>query len=170
LSSDYRGSTYSSARQASNEAWLTLTRRRAEFGQNFCGPIYANVLEEMFDNGDLPLPSGGVPDFAEMRGSYARAHWFGPGRGYVDPSKEAEAARMRIASGLSTLQEEVAQLSGRDYENVLAQLKIEQDIIKRDGLNIIFDPTAAQAEVVGADGADGGDTDSTGGDGKGDAS
>jgi lambda family phage portal protein len=169
LSSDYRGSTYSSARQASNEAWLTLTRRRAEFGQNFCGPIYANVLEEMFDRGDLPLPSGGVPDFAEMRGSYARAHWFGPGRGYVDPSKEAEAARMRIASGLSTLQEEVAQLSGRDYETVLGQLKIEQDIIKRDGLNIIFDPTAAQAGVVGNDASDGGDANSTGGDGKGDA-
>jgi lambda family phage portal protein len=162
ISSDYRGSTYSSARQASNEAWLTLTRRRQEFAHTFCTPIFSAILEEMADRNELPLPAN-APDFAEMRGSYAKAHWMGPGRGWVDPSKEAEAARTRIASGLSTLQTEVAETTGRDWETVLGQLKIEQDVIKRDGLNLIFDPTAAQAGMLtpaDSSDSDAGDSDS----------
>jgi capsid protein len=114
----------------------------------------------MFDRNELPLPSS-APDFAEIRGAYSKAHWMGPGRGWVDPTKEAEAARTRIASGLSTLQTEVTEATGRDWEQVLGQLKIEQDVIKRDGLNLIFDPTAAQAGILdnGSD-SDGGDSDS----------
>jgi lambda family phage portal protein len=159
ISSDYRGSTYSSARQASNEAWLTLTRRRMEFGQHFCSPIYAAVLEEAFDRGELPLPAN-APDFAEMRGSYAKARWHGPGRGYVDPSKEAEGARMRISSGLSTWQQEINEMSGRDWEDVFGQIAIEQAVAKRDGLTFITDPTAAQAGIVtNNDSNNGGDTD-----------
>jgi lambda family phage portal protein len=145
VSSDYRGSSYSSARQASIEAWRTLNRRRHDFGRAFCTPIYSALLEEAFENGELPLPAG-APDFVEATGAYCRCRWMGPGRGWVDPTKEPEGSRMKIASGLSTLEAEVAENSGLDWEEVLDQIELERKEIERRGLDLIFDPTEAQMQ------------------------
>ena len=147
VSGDYRGSSYSSARQATNEAWRSITRRRFDFGAGFCSPIYGALLEEMIDRGDVPLPSG-APDFAEARAEYARCRWMGPGRGWVDPTKEPEGSRMKIASGLSTLELEAADVAGLDWEENLDQLALERDEIRKRGLDLVFDTALAQQQAA----------------------
>ncbi|EFH09396.1 phage portal protein [Pseudoroseomonas cervicalis] len=149
VSGDYRGSTYSSARQALLEAWRTLGRRRHEFGAGFCTPIAGALLEEAIDRGEVPLPAG-APDFAEARAEYLRCRWIGPGRGWIDPTKEPEGSRMKMASGLSTLQREAAENDGLDWEENLDQLALEQDAARRRGLNLVFATTGGQQQDPGA--------------------
>ena len=54
------------------------------------------------------------------RARIARARWIGPGRGYVDPLKEAQASTEKLANGTSNLEIECAE-QGRDWEEVLEQ-------------------------------------------------
>ena len=138
VSQDYRGATYRSARQSMLEGWRTLTRRRLDFGAGFASPVYDALLEEIFEGGELPLPAG-APDYAEARYEYGRCVWIGPGRGWIDPTKEPEGSRMKIASGLSTLEREAAENDGLDWEEVLDQLALEDTAIKERGLNLSFD-------------------------------
>ena len=137
-SGDYRGSTYSSARQAMLESYKTLDRRMMEFGTGFASPVYSAVMEEAFENGELPLPTG-APDFAEAKAEYTRCKWLGVGKGWIDPSKEIEAARMRIASGLSSLERESSDIVGTEYEETLDQLAMEKAEIEARGLTLQFD-------------------------------
>ena len=55
-----------------------------------------------------------------------QARWIGPGRGYIDPTKEAEAAGLRMDMLISTLEDECAE-QGRDHIDVLDELALEQE-------------------------------------------
>lgn len=144
LSMDWSKTNYSSARAALNEVWRSVSRLRAVFVEQVATPIYYAVLEEAFDRGYLRLPASarpvglpaGLDDFEVfqlMPGAFTRARWLGPGRGYVDPVKEAEGASMRMSSLTSTLERECAE-QGEDYEEVLAQAAIEKAAREELGL------------------------------------
>ncbi|GJH14978.1 phage portal protein [Caballeronia novacaledonica] len=124
---------YSSYRVAALEAWKTFDRRRSDFGRGFGQPILCAMVEEMMDIGELPLPAG-APEFAMARAAYTRAWWIGPGRGYVDPMKERQGAALGIESGLSTLEDESAQLSGNDWRDNIDQRAIEIQYFKDRGI------------------------------------
>jgi len=49
-----------------------------------------------------------APNFYQNRVSWTRSKWIDPGHGWIDPAKEAEASRIRMKNGLSTLDEEYA--------------------------------------------------------------
>jgi capsid protein len=74
----------------------------------------------------MSAPPDGAPDFWELPAAYLNGRWIGPGRGYVDPTKEAEGANMRIDGLLSTLQDEAA-TQGFDFEELLDQAEFEQE-------------------------------------------
>jgi len=114
LSGDWSRTNYSSARASMVEIWKSLIRRRRDFAPRFATPVFAAVLEEAIETGRVTVPSG-APSFQEARAAYARCSWIGPGRGWVDPLKEKQAAVMGIAAGLSTLEAECAE-QGLDYE------------------------------------------------------
>lgn len=144
LSMDWSKTNYSSARAALNEVWRAISRLRAVFVEQVVTPIYYAFLEEAFDRGYLRLPASarpiGLPAgldgfevFLAMPGAFTRARWLGPGRGYVDPVKEAEGAAMRMSSLTSTLERECAE-QGEDYEDVLAQAAIEKAAREELGL------------------------------------
>ena len=132
LSQDWSNVNYSSARAALLEAWKTMARRRSDFAAGFATPVYAAFLEEAMDRGELPMPAG-APDFIEARAEYAACQWMGPPRGWIDPTKEAQAAVMRMDAGLSTLEQECAE-QGLDWEDVVAQRAIERARFKELGL------------------------------------
>ncbi len=134
VSQDWSDVNYSSARAAMLEAWKTLTRRRADYAMGFCQPILTAFIEEVFDVGDLPLPAG-APDFLDARTAYCRANWMGPGRGWVDPVAEKKGSILGMESGLSTLEREVAENEGEDWEENLDQLAREQAALKERGLD-----------------------------------
>ncbi|WP_321829755.1 phage portal protein [Thalassovita sp.] len=134
LASDWSKTNYSSARAAMIEIWRSWTARRISFAQGFCQPFFMAWLEEKVMNGHYQLPRN-APDFRENWLFYSRAKWVGPGRGFVDPVKEAQASAMRVALGLSTLEDEAAELTGSDFKENIAQIKREMSDMPKDCLH-----------------------------------
>lgn len=152
ITQDWSQTNYSSARAALLEAWKTVVRRRMDFNKGFASPFYGCWLEEEMDDGDLPLPRN-APDFVEMRAAYMRCTWLGPGRGWVDPVKEAQGAVLRMDAGLGTLEGESAEATGADWEENLDQRGREVARYKELGLPL---PTWAEGVPKPAAGAEGG--------------
>ena len=121
LAMDWSQVNYSSARAALVEIWRGFTARRLEFSARFCQPIRMAVMEEAIDLGLVRLPSG-APGLYDAPAAWLKAKWIGPGRGFVDPVKEAQASAIRVGLGLSTMEDEAAELSGADYGENLAQI------------------------------------------------
>lgn len=136
VSNDWSDVNYSSARGALLEAWKTTDRRRMDFCTGFATPIRLAWLEECMESDNPPLPSGSVPHFLEARHAYGRAKWLGPGRGWIDPTKEREGSLIGIQAGLSTLEDEAAANEGRNWEDVLDQRAIEKAAFEKAGLTL----------------------------------
>lgn len=134
ISQNWSDVNYSSYRAAMLEAWKTFSRRRINFARGFASPIACAFVEESMEVDDLPMPNGTVPEFIECRGAYSRAKWMGPGKGYVDPTKEKEGSILGMAAGLSSLEDETSELAGSDWRETLARQAIEAKEIKRLGL------------------------------------
>lgn len=161
MSMDWSKVNYSSARAALNEVWRSVQRKLAVFTEQAVLPIYYAVIEEAFDRGYIVAPAG-APDFWQAPGAYLGARWIGPPRGYVDPTKEAEAAGIRMGNFTSTLEKEAAD-QGFDFEDVLLQIKAEEDMIKSFGLTrilaapgrIAIDPNDAAGNTAPAEPTEG---------------
>ncbi len=132
LAMDWSKVNYSSARAALNEVWRHIEAKFAVIVEQVIVPIYYAVVEEAFDKGYLTAPKG-APDFWSMPGAYLSARWIGPGRGYVDPVKEAQSAGIRMDNLTSTLEDENAQV-GADWEDTLDQAAIEKEELAARGL------------------------------------
>jgi lambda family phage portal protein len=130
LMKDFSKTNYSSARAALLEAWRFFTGKRNWLGLNFYQPAYELWLEEQVSAGEIDAPG-----FYENWDAYCCARWVGPGRGWVDPYKEAQAADMRMDIGVSTLQDECAE-QGKDWEEVLEQRAYEQKRAKELGVEL----------------------------------
>jgi len=145
LAMDWTQTNYSSARAALLESWKYLMARRIAFNKGFADKLYLCWLEEAIMIGEVDLPDG-APAFHDMPAAYGACRWLGPGRGWVDPVKEAAASAMRIESGLSTQQQEAAE-QGLDWEEVNEQLAMEAQ--QRHTLGLA--PIGAGAFVPGSD-------------------
>ena len=130
LMKDFSKTNYSSARAALLEAWRYFNARRQWMATYWAKPVYELWLEEAINRGYVEAPT-----FYEQRSAWTRCKWIGPGRGWIDPVKEAKAAQMRMQSGLSTLEDECAS-QGLDWEEVLEQLAREKAKILELGLCI----------------------------------
>lgn len=143
LSMDWSQVNYSSARAALLEVWKGLTARSGFFGHGVLLPWYAAFLEEIIETGKVKLPQG-APDFRQAKAAYCNARWIGPGRGWVDPLKEAEAALARISGGLSTLEKECAE-QGVDWRDVLRQQSRENKYAESLDLPLVHDRSSPPA-------------------------
>jgi lambda family phage portal protein len=117
VSKDYSKANYSSERSALIEAYKSIGRQRAVFAHGFCLPVHGCVIEELHADNRVPLPRN-APAFPAMRTAYCRSRLLGPGRGWIDPVKEAQAAVLRMDAGLTTLEDECGEQGG-DWEEVL---------------------------------------------------
>lgn len=115
LLKDFSKTNYSSARAALLEAWRYFRTKRQWVADYWARPVYELWLEEAVNAGLVD-----APDFYANRAAWCRSRWIGAGRGWVDPVKEAQAAMIRMDSGLSTLEAECAE-QGLDWEEVLHQ-------------------------------------------------
>lgn len=130
LMKDFSKTNYSSARAAMLEAWRYFTAMREWLATYWCGPIYELWLEEAIQRGEIEAPT-----FYEDRAAWTAAKWIGPGRGWVDPMKEAQAAQTRMDASLSTLEREAAE-QGLDWEEVLEQRAREKAHAESLGLEL----------------------------------
>jgi len=141
LLKDFSQTNYSSARAALLEAWRFFNGRRKWLSDHWAQPVYELWLEEAVDAGLIDAPG-----FYGHRRAYARTAWIGPGRGWVDPVKEAKAAQIRMDIGVSTLERECAE-QGLDWEDVLEQRARERKRMAELGLQSTADIVSAQPFV-----------------------
>lgn len=134
LMKDFSKTNYSSARAALLEAWRYFMSRREWLGDNWATPIFDLWLEEAISKGIID-----APDFYENRAAYTRCLWIGPGRGLLDPLKEAQASDLRMKMGTSTLEQECAE-QGDDWEEILYQRARERDLALSLGMEDIHAP------------------------------
>jgi lambda family phage portal protein len=119
ISQDYAGINYSSARVQLNEIWRSFIEDRHYFTQHFLTPIYAAWLEMEVAIGAVKIP-GGPANFYRNKTAITMAEWIGPGRGSVDPLKEANANNLDEAAGRKSTVESILE-NGRDPTDVLAE-------------------------------------------------
>lgn len=138
LARDYSETNYSGARAGMIEAWKFFTSRRKQIAGRFASNIYALWLEEAIDRGDIEIPPS-APDFYEAKTAWTRCDWIGPGKGHIDPLREAKADQLEMEMGTLTLEQACAE-RGYDWEEVLEQKAREQKRMKE--LGITLSPTA----------------------------
>lgn len=131
LMKDFSKTNYSSARAALLEAWRYFMAMRRWVATTWASPIYELWLEEAVNRGAVD-----APDFYDNRAAYCRAEWIGPGRGWIDPMKEAQAADVRMnEAGVSTLERECAE-QGTDWQEVLEQRATEREFAAGLGIEV----------------------------------
>lgn len=146
ISQDWAGINYSSARALLNELWRSFLEDRHYFTQAFLTPIYAAWLEMEVALGDVKVP-GGPANFYRNKTAICMAEWIGPGRGSVDPLKEANANNLDTAAGRTSTVETILE-RGRDPSDVLAEedwYQTERE--KRRGLGPVNHNVKAAAEA-----------------------
>jgi lambda family phage portal protein len=141
LLKDFSKTNYSSARAALLEAWRYFHGRRRWLTDYWLRPIYELWLEEAVNAGRIE-----APDFYANRYAYTRARFIFGGRGWVDPTKEAQAAVMRMDGMISTLEQECAE-QGLDYEEVLDQIALENEMRSKRGLPPLGEVATRNARV-----------------------
>lgn len=136
FSRDFSKTSYSSARASMVSTWRHMQSRKKTVADRFASACYALVLEEEINAGNVPLPRGKTAaHFYEplMKEAYTACSWIGASRGQIDELKETQAAILRIKSGLSTYETEVAKM-GLDFREVFEQRAREEKLITSKGL------------------------------------
>jgi len=128
LLKDFSKTNYSSARAALLEAWRFFLGRRRWLSDMWLQPIYELWMEEAIALGRVLAPG-----FYSNKYAWLKSRWVFAGRGWVDPVKEATAAKLRLETGLSTLEMECAE-QGLDWEDVLEQQARERSRRQKLGL------------------------------------
>lgn len=129
VSMNFSKLNYSNYRGMMNETWRGVRRMVGQFCEHGPIPMTMCVIEEAVDKGYIKPPSGCRP-FWDEPAAWLSGRWIGPGRGYVDPTKEAEAAALRMETMVSTLEMECAE-QGYDYEEILDQIEREEAELAR---------------------------------------
>jgi lambda family phage portal protein len=132
ISQDFAGINYSSARVLLNEVWRGFLEDRHFFTQNFLTPFYAAWLEWEVALGAVKVP-GGPSSFITNRTAICMCEWIGPGRGTVDPIKEANANNLDVAAGRKS-NAQIVMEDGREIDDVMAEQSYE--IEKRKEFNL----------------------------------
>jgi lambda family phage portal protein len=147
--------SYSAARAALLEAWKFFRTQREWLVRELCEPIYAWQVSEAIARGYLNAPGF----FANplIRRAWLDAAWIGPSPGQIDELKEMKATQLRIDTGVSTLQEETARITGGDWEANHRQRAKEVRMRREAGLGA--GSAAAPGAAEGADQEDGEDED-----------
>jgi len=135
---DFSDSNYSNTRAAMLEAWRSFTRRRDRLGAGWLDPINGLFMEEMVSAGRIQAPR-----YYEFRRAYQRCTWIGPGRGYVDKTKEVTGDLLSLDGNTNTLQRICAE-QGMHWREVLDQRATERKYAESIGI-----PTLTSAEIAG---------------------
>lgn len=153
VAKDFSRTNFSSARAAFLEARRVFVRLQNLIIAKVCVPSWKLVLEEAALRGELGVDYAADPD------AWCRSQWVPPGWGWVDPTKEVQAAETAISAGLSSLADETAAL-GRDWEEILEQRAREQARKEELGLSTpVPDPTQQPPTEQDEDGTEDEDED-----------
>lgn len=131
-------SSYSASRAAFLEFYRAVMGDRTWQIRQFANPCREWVLEEAIVRGLLKAP--GFFQDPLVRAAYCACEWSGPVMGQLDPESEVNAAQKRMDARLTTLAEETAQLTGRDWLRNMRQTARERRTMQQ--LEIVPGPAA----------------------------
>lgn len=141
--------SYSASRAELLEAWKSFSVGRQRMAARFCQPIYEQWLEEAVARGYIKAP--GFFSDPVARAAWCGAQWHGPAQGQLDPTKEVEAAELRVEAGFSTRTEETAQLTGGNWERN-HKVRVREELLRKEGGLIPPPPSTEKVEPT-TDGA-----------------
>ncbi|MBI3582383.1 MAG: phage portal protein [Nitrospinae bacterium] len=124
--------SYSASRAALMVAWTFFKQRRQWLARHFCQEIYEIWLYEAVAIGRISAP--GFLSDPLIRKAYCGSTWIGDAPIQIDPEKEVNASRERIAVLLSTVDEETAFITGGDFETNYPRIKKEVKMFKDLGI------------------------------------
>jgi lambda family phage portal protein len=116
--------SYSAARAALLEAWRFFLRSRVWLAEEYCQPIWEEVITEAIARGRLAAPGFFADPLVRM--AYLGCEWTGDAQGQINEGDAVEAAEKRISARLSTRAKETAQLTGGDWERDERQRQKEE--------------------------------------------
>lgn len=144
LSRDYTQTNYSSARAAMGETQKTMAARKKMTADATADFTYRLWLEEAINYNQIEaLKRRNVPKFYEGLNAeaYCACEWIGAGQGQIDPLKETQAAILKVKSGFSTKETEIARMSGGDWRKIARQIQREREVDAYYGNPSIYDST-----------------------------
>ena len=142
LSRDFTNTNYSSARAAMMLTWKAMQSRKKKVADTTASFVYRLWLEECVNYNLLDtLKRPNIPSFygGMNAEAYANCEWIGAGRGQIDPVKETQAAILKIKAGLSTRENEIAQMSGGDWRRVARQIAREMELDRKLNIPSVYD-------------------------------
>ena len=124
--------SYSAARAALLEMWKFVLSERKWLTDDFLKIVFEVWMWEAVAIGRVPVP-GFFADPA-IRQAYLGCTFIGPSKGQINELAEVNAAAKRVEHKLSTLSDETAELTGRDWETNHRQQVKEHKKQIADGL------------------------------------
>ena len=120
---------YSASQAAINEFKIYLEKFWAEFGSNFCQPVYnewmlSELLLGKFEARGL-LESWRDPHKYDVYNAWLCVDWYGLIKPSTDMKKQAEGSKLLLGMGLSTYAREARQLTGTKFSKNIRRLKTE---------------------------------------------
>lgn len=120
---------YSASRGAVNEFKMYLERKRTEFGEDFCAPLYEDyVLSEALIGGidaEGLLQAWRNPQSWDTHKAWMLSSWSGAIKPNVDLLKEVRAYQELVDEGWITRDRATRELTGGKYSKTVQQLKGE---------------------------------------------
>lgn len=150
FANDYSRTNYSSGQLAGEKTRKHMMAKKKFIADRRASWTYALWMEEDLADGNPPLPNGWGQDIfyePHAKAALTQCDWIGSGRGQIDELKETQAAMLRIKSGLSTWEIELARM-GYDWRKIFRQRKREDDLAEELELTIALD---AQQNNQGVD-------------------
>lgn len=134
LSNNYSEANYSSARAALLEVWRGVIVMRRLFTAHVASLIYGAVIEEAVARGRIPLWAS-APPFQENRTAYTGVAWTGPGMGWIDPQKEANALKTMLDIKM-TSRTRAANERGDDIFEIFNDIEREREEAELRGFDL----------------------------------
>lgn len=132
MANDLEGVNFSSIRSGTLEErdnWLAL---QDWFANAFLFDVFDNWIQAALLRGAIKLPSGKALPASKLD-KFRQHHWQGRRWQWVDPFKDISAAEKAVALGVKS-RRQIADEMGVDFDDVIAQLEQEQQLLNEKGL------------------------------------
>ena len=138
--------SYTAHRGALNDFIKTYTWEREAFNSAWNKPALKELATSLILDGILDAP-GFLTGGAVTQGAYLKGNWLGPVPGAINPLQEITAKEKSVNNMFSLRSDEMFNLSGMDFEDVLSMWQDEEMSFQRVNAEKQRKMIAAQDEI-----------------------